>query len=270
MSHSQSAHIHPTAVVSPEAELAPDVQVGPYAVIEGAVKIGPGCLLRPHAHLIGPLTMGTGNQVYSGAVLGERPQHIKYADEPTRVEIGDYNIFREHVTVHRGTNHSWATVIGSHNFFMANSHVAHDCRIGSRCIMANGALLAGHCVLEDGAYLSGNSAVHQFARVGRLAMLSGCSISAKDVPPFAIQQGINCIVGVNVVGMHRAGMTHEQINAIRRAFHILFYEHKTLPVGMAQVEAEVGGVDAVQELLHFIRHSTRGITSMRERSREAA
>jgi UDP-N-acetylglucosamine acyltransferase len=270
MPFASSARIHPTAVISPDAKLAASVQVGPYTVIEGDVAIGPDCVIRPHVHLMGPLTMGRGNHVHTGAVLGERPQHLKYNDEPTSVEIGDYNVFREHVTVHRGTSHSWVTKIGSHNFLMAGCHIAHDCRVGDRCIFANGALLAGHCVVEDGAYMSGNSAIHQFARVGRLAMLSGCSISAKDIPPFAIMQGVNCIVGVNVVGMHRAGMSHEQVNAVRQAFHILFYEGKTLPIAMAQVDKELGRIDAIAELLAFIRGSTRGISSMRERGREAA
>ena len=216
--------IHPTAVISPEAELAADVEVGPYVCIEGRVRVGPGCILRPMVHLSGPLTMGTGNVVFTGAVLGERPQHLKYGGEPTGVEIGDFNIFREHVTVHRGTTHSWRTRIGSHNFFMVNSHVAHDCRIGNRCILANGALLAGHCALEDNVYLSGNCAIHQFVHVGRFALLSGCSTTTKDIPPFMIQHGRDNLSGVNVIGMRRAGMTSIQINGVRRAFRLLFRE----------------------------------------------
>src|SRR5579884_672521 len=167
MAIAQSARIHPTAVVSAEADLGEDVQVGPYVVIEGEVRIGAGCVLRPGAHLIGPLTMGCHNTVFSGAVLGEQPQHLRYAGEPTRLVIGDYNIIREHVTIHRGTTHSWETRIGNYNFLMAHSHIAHDCRIGNHCIITNGALLAGHCVLEDNVYLSGNCALHQFVRVGR-------------------------------------------------------------------------------------------------------
>jgi UDP-N-acetylglucosamine acyltransferase len=260
--------IHPTAIIAPEAELADDVVVGPYVIIEGPVKVGPACVLRPYVHLIGPLTMGQGNRCYSGCILGEQPQHLKYSGEPTRLEIGDHNIFREHVTVHRGTTHSWVTRIGSHNFFMAGSHVAHDAVVGNRCILANGALVAGHCLVEDGVFLSGNSAVHQFCRVGRLAMLSGCSISSKDMPPFAIQQGINCIVGVNVVAMHRAGMSHEQVNAVRRAYNILFQEGNTTTQALEQITKEVGQIDVVAELVHFIRGSTRGVTSMREHRRE--
>src|SRR5579883_867274 len=122
----QSARIHPTAVISAEAELGEEVQVGPYVVIEGEVHVGAGCVLRPGAHLIGPLTMGCHNSVFAGAVLGEQPQHLRYAGEQTRLVIGDHNIIREHVTIHRGTSHSWETRIGDHNFLMANSHVAHD------------------------------------------------------------------------------------------------------------------------------------------------
>jgi UDP-N-acetylglucosamine acyltransferase len=215
--------------------------------------------------------MGRGNHVYSGAVLGERPQHLKYNDEPTHLEIGDFNIIREHVTIHRGTTHSWATVIGNNNYLMAHCHVAHDCRIGNRCLLANGSLLAGHCIVEDNALLSGNCAIHQFARVGRLALLSGCSIAAKDVPPFALQQGINCIVGVNVVGMHRAGMSHADVTAVRRAYHILFYQQNAMPVALARVEKELGAIEPVAHLLHFIRTSTRGVNSARPRTnREAA
>jgi UDP-N-acetylglucosamine acyltransferase len=164
MSNAPSARIHPTAVIAPAAELADDVKVGPYAVIEGKVRIGPGCVVGPHVYLCGPLILGRGNVVHAGAVLGERPQHTRYQDEPTGLEIGDGNIIREHVTIHRGTTHSWTTRVGSHNFFMVNSHVAHDCQVGDHCILANGALLAGHCVLENQVYLSGNCAIHQFVR----------------------------------------------------------------------------------------------------------
>ena len=229
MANAQSGRIHPTSVISPDAELAEDVEIGPFVVIEGKVRIGPECVLRPGVHLFGPLSLGRHNLLYSGVVLGERPQHTKYNDEPTGLEIGDHNIFREHVTVHRATTFSWTTRIGSHNFFMANSHVAHDCTVGNHCILANGALVGGHCELHDGAYLSGNCAVHQFVRVGRLGMLSGCSGTTKDIPPFIIQQNIDSVVGVNVVGMRRAGIDHDQINAVRKAFRILFREGKVLP-----------------------------------------
>ena len=145
--------------------------------------------------------MGRDNIVYTGAVLGEQPQHLRYRGEPTSLEIGDGNTFREHVTVHRGTTHSMKTVIGNHNFLMAGAHVAHDCVIGNHCIFTNGCLVAGHCIVADNVILSGNSAVHQFCHVGRLSLLSGCSATTKDMPPFVIQQGIDCVSGLNLIGM---------------------------------------------------------------------
>lgn len=260
--------IHPTAVIDPAAELALDVQVGPYVVIEGSVRIGPGCVLRPYAHLCGPLTMGRGNRVYSGAVLGERPQHLKYNDESTRLEIGDENTFREHVTVHRGTTQSLLTRIGSNNYFMAHSHVAHDCQVGDGCMLANGALMGGHCILENNVFLSGNCALHQWVRVGRLALLSGVSAVTKDIPPFVVQQNINVAVGVNVVGMRRAGIATPRIDAVRRAFHIIYHEGLILPNALARVERELGSVAEVTEMVAFIRRSTRGICTVREHARQ--
>lgn len=254
-----SARVHPTAILAPEADIGEDVQVGPFVILEGEVRVGPGCVLRPGAHLIGPLTMGCQNTVFGGAVLGEQPQHLHYAGEPTRLVIGDHNVIREHVTIHRGTSHSWETRIGSHNFLMAHCHVAHDCRVGDHCIIANGALLAGHCVLENNVYLSGNCALHQFVRVGRLALLSGVSASTKDIPPFIIQQRMNCVVGVNVVGMRRAGISSASIDAVRRAFHILYRSHMLLPASLAHIERDLGQVPEVAEMLAFIRSSSRGI-----------
>ena len=270
MANAQSARIHPTAVIASEVELGEGVEVGPHVVIEGRVRVGPNCVLRPGVHLFGPLTLGSGNLLYSGVVLGERPQHSKYNGEATGLEIGDGNIFREHVTVHRATTSSWTTRIGSHNFFMANSHVAHDCQVGNRCILANGALVGGHCTLGDNVYLSGNCAVHQFVRIGRLALLSGCSATTKDIPPFLIQQDIDTVVGVNVVGMRRAGLTAVQINAVRQAFRLLFRERLVLPAALARIEQELNGIDVAEELVAFIRHGHRGINPMRDRRRGEA
>jgi UDP-N-acetylglucosamine acyltransferase len=270
MSQSQGPQIHPTAVVSAEAELADSVVVGAYAVIEGKVRIGPNCVIRPHAVLSGPLTMGQGNMVFSGAVLGERPQHLKYNGEPTSLEIGEHNVFREHASIHRGTTYSMVTRIGSHNYFMGNSHVGHDCLVGDRCILANGALVAGHCILEDSVYLSGNCAVHQFARVGRLALLSGCSATSKDIPPFIIQQGINIVAGINVVGMRRAGLKNDQINAVREAYRLLFRSGLALPAALARMEADMGRLDVIQEMIAFLRRCPKGINTVRGRQDDVA
>jgi UDP-N-acetylglucosamine acyltransferase len=214
--------------------------------------------------------MGCENQVFTGAVLGERPQHLKYQGEPTRLEIGDHNVFREGVTVHRGTTQAWKTVIGSHNYFMVNSHVAHDCTVGNHCIFANGALLGGHCWVGDSVILSGNCAVHQFSRVGRLALLSGCSVTTKDIPPFMMQQGINNVVGVNVVGMRRAGIPAGGINAVRQAFRILFTRGLVMPAALARIEQQLGTLPAIAELVSFIRQSPRGVNSKRDRHTSAA
>ncbi len=265
MSTAPNPRIHPTAVISPEAELGEDVQIGPYAVIEGRVRIGPGCIIRPHAHLCGRLTIGKRNIVFAGVVLGEEPQHLKYNQEPTSVEIGDENVFREHVTVHRGTSATGTTRIGHHNFFMANSHVAHDCEIGNHCIFANGAVIGGHCSIGDNVFLSGNSAVHQFCRIGRLAFLSGASATTKDMPPFVMQQRIDSVVGVNVVGMRRAGIPGAEIDAVRHAYHTIYREAHILPAALAIVEKEGGHIPAVAEMIAFIRQSKRGINPARDR-----
>jgi UDP-N-acetylglucosamine acyltransferase len=265
MSLPSSCRVHPTAVVSPDAQLGENVEVGALAIIEGRVIIGDDCIIRPGACLFGPMTLGCGNHVYTGAVLGECPQHQKYNGEPTTLEIGDWNIFREHVTVHRGTTYSMKTVIGNHNFLMANSHVAHDCIIGDRCVLANGALVAGHCILHDNVILSGNTAVHQFVRIGRLGMLSGCSATGKDIPPFVIQQGLDTVSGINIVGMKRAGMARDQINAVRAAFRMLFREGLVLPAATAKMERDLGEFDVIQEMLSFLRGCTKGINFMRNR-----
>ncbi len=270
MSRAGTARIHPTAVVSPDVILGDNVEIGAFALIDGSVTVGDNCVIRPGAYLYGPLTMGEGNTVHTGAILGDAPQHLKYKGERTSVNIGDNNIFRENVTIHRGTTHSFKTVIGDNNFLMVGAHVAHDCVIGNRCILTNGSMIAGHCVLEDNVIISGNAAVHQFVRVGRLALLSGLSGSTKDIPPFIIQQGIDTTSGVNVIGMRRAGMSHDQINAIKDAFRILYREGLPLPAAIAKLEHRIGGSDVVREMINFLQGSHKGVCPMRSRFREEA
>jgi UDP-N-acetylglucosamine acyltransferase len=266
MPRPDAPRIHPTAVVSAEAQLAEDVTVGPYAVIDGPVTLGPGCTVGAHAHLIGPLTMGRGNKVHSGCVLGDDPQHIGYRGEVTRLEIGDFNIFREHTVIHRGMPvaagmpGTGVTVIGNHNYFMSNSHVAHDCRIGNHCVLASGALVGGHAEIHDQAMLSGNTAVHQFCRVGRLALLGGTSAISQDLPPFWVVQGaVNVVIGVNVIGMRRAGMASEEIQAVRTAFKLINRSGLTIPQAVDRVEADFGRLPAIQLLVDFIRSARRGV-----------
>ncbi len=170
------------------------------------------------------------------------------------------------MTVHRGTTASWTTRIGNNNFFMVNSHVGHDCVVGNNCLLANGSMLGGHAVLEDNVYLSGNATVHQFVRIGRLALLGGLSGSSKDIPPFIIQQNINQVMGVNVIGMRRAGLGTDSIDAVRKAFHIIFRQNHVLPHALHLVEQQLGEVPEVKELIHFIHNSQRGINGYCERS----
>lgn len=266
MAIASSAKIHSSAILDGDIELGDDVVVGPHAVLEGNIRLGAGCVIRPGACLYGHLTMGEGNVVHSGAVLGDAPQHLKYNNEPTRVEIGNKNVFREHVTVHRGTTHSMVTKIGDGNFFMAASHIAHDCVVGNRCILANGSMVGGHCVLEDSVFLSGNVAVHQFVRIGRLAFIGGNSNTTKDVPPFVMQCGHNNVVGINVVGLRRAGVKHNQIHSIRHAFRLMFREGLLLSVAMEQMQRSMGEVDVIQEMLTFLRGCSKGINSFRGRN----
>lgn len=257
-----SPMIHPTAVISDEADLAADVQIGPFCVIEGPVHIGPGCVLRPHVHLIGPMTIGPNNHFWTGCVLGGPPQHLGYKGEPTGLEIGSGNIFRETVTVHRGMplgSGKGVTRVGDNNLFMAGSHVAHDCVVGNNNLFANAALIGGHVEVADRVLLSGNSAVHQFCRVGRLALLSGASASSKDIPPFWIMQDVNQVCGVNIIGMRRAGIPNEEIQAVRKAFRLIYLERLPITAALDKLDREMGRLPAIRELVDFIRSSKRGI-----------
>jgi UDP-N-acetylglucosamine acyltransferase len=260
--------IHPTALIDPDAILADDVEVGPYAVIDGPVEVGPGCVIEAHACLSGPLRMGRDNHVGHGAVLGKSPQHRGYQGEPTSLWIGDANVFREFVTVHRGTVQGHGvTWIGDRNMFMIGCHLGHDVRVGTGCTVVNNALVAGHVTLEDGCILSGHTAVQQRVRIGRLAMLGGMGASSKDIPPFVLQQGLNCVTGLNVVGLRRAGFSPEVIDSLRLAFRIFYCEGKARNGALDQIEAELGIIPEVAEFVGFVRQSTLGINPARSRRR---
>lgn len=262
--------IHPTAVIGPEVELAPDVTVGPYAILEGPVRVGPGCVIEGHACLCGPIEMGRDNFVGHGAVLGKSPQSKAYRGEPTRLIIGDGNTFREYVTVHRGTlEGGGVTRIGDGNLMMIGSHLGHDVQVGDRCTIVNCALVAGHVELFDGCILSGHTALQQRVRVGRLAMLGGMGASSKDIPPFVLQQGYNCVTGLNVVGMRRARLTPQVIDALRQAFRILYKEGRALSAALDRIEADFGTIAEVREFTEFIRESKLGINPAREVDRKS-
>jgi UDP-N-acetylglucosamine acyltransferase len=254
------AQIHPTAIVSSNAVLADDVIVGPFAVIDGPAILGRGCVVRASAHIIGRVTLGEGNDIGSGCVIGERPQHRGYNGEDTAVVIGNDNIFREHVTIHRGMpDATGVTRIGSHNYFMASSHVAHDCVVGDHTTFANSAMIAGHVTVEDRVFLSGNSAVHQHCRVGKLALLSGVSAASQDIPPFWMIRGVNIVVGVNVIGMRRSGIPTAEIQAVRAAFKLLYHERRPVTDAVARMEKQYSHIAAVMDVVQFIRASKRGV-----------
>ena len=250
--------IHPTAIIHPKAKLDATVQVGPFAVIDAGVELGADCVVGPHVYLTGLTTIGTGNRFHAGCVIGDAPQDLKYKDEPTRLRIGDNNVFREHVTVHRSTKTDAETVIGSHNFFMANSHVAHNCAVGDHVILANGALLGGHAVVQDRAFISGNCLVHQFTRVGTLALMQGGAAISKDLPPFTIAQRENEICGLNVVGLRRAGFTAEHRLELKRLYHLLFRGGKNLREALAEAQKNFSSAPA-KVLLDFIAEAKRGV-----------
>jgi UDP-N-acetylglucosamine acyltransferase len=261
--------IHPTAVIGPDVELAADVQVGAFAVIEGPARIGPGCVIESHACLSGPLTMGANNFVGHGAVLGKSPQSRTYRGEPTHLRIGDGNIFREYVTVHRGTVEGGGeTWIGDENLMMIGAHLGHDARMGNRCTLVNNALVAGHVQLGDGCILSGHTALQQRVRVGRLAMLGGMGASSKDIPPFVLQQGYNSVTGLNVIGMRRAGFSPAAIDAMRTAYRILYKEGRTRKAAIERIDSDLGEFPEVREFLDFIRTTTLGINPARDSDRQ--
>lgn len=256
--------IHPTAVISDEADLAPDVRVGPFSIIEGPVTLGPGCEVEGHGCLTGPLIMGRDNFIGHGAILGKAPQHRGCKGDGTSLLVGNNNVFREFVTIHRGTlEGGGVTRIGDRNYFMVNSHLGHDVTVGNGVTVVNGAMCGGHVKLQDNCILSGCAAIQQRARVGRLAMVGALGTSSKDVPPFVLQQGYNCVSGLNVVGLRRAGFSQQAIIGLRESYRILYKEGRARVQALDRIEADFGEIAEVAEFVQFIRESTIGINPAR-------
>jgi UDP-N-acetylglucosamine acyltransferase len=251
--------IHPTAIIDPKAEIDSEVEIGPYVVIEGAVKIKRGTRVMAHAYLTGWTEIGADNEIHPGVVLGDAPQDKAYKGQETYLRIGNRNIFREYVQVHRGTAAGSATVIGSDNFLMATSHVGHNCKLGDNVILANGALLGGYVEVGSNVFISGNCVVHQFVRIGDYALMRGLSGTSRDVPPFAIIDWQHTVRGVNVVGLKRAGFDDKRIRAIRAAFRILFRKGRNLALAVKEVEASGTANTDVLAVLEFIKTSKRGV-----------
>jgi UDP-N-acetylglucosamine acyltransferase len=249
------------AVVSPQAQLASDVQVGPFTVIGPQVEIGAGTWIGPHAVINGPTRIGRDNKVFQFASLGDAPQDKKYKGEPTRLEIGDRNVFRESCTVNRGTTHDQGvTRIGDDNLFMAYSHVAHDCQLGSKIVMSNVATLGGHVEVGDWVILGGLSAVHQFTKVGAHCFIANNAAVTRDVPPYVMAVGQPAVPhSVNSEGLKRRGFTPEQILNIRRAYRLLYRSGLKLKDAMQQLEQAAQSQPELKPFVDFIKRSSRSI-----------
>ena len=267
-----SAEVDPTARVSPGADLAPGVRVGPYCIVGPEVRLGRGTVLDSHVVMDGDTRIGERNRFYAFSSIGFAPQDLKYHGEPSRLEIGDRNTFREFVTVHRGTAGGGnLTSIGSDNLFMTEVHVAHDCRVGSHTIFANAATLAGHVEVQDWASIGAFSGVHQFCRVGTHAFMGGFTVATKDVLPYSKTVGNRArIYGLNTVGLTRRGFTREQIAAIREAYRVLLQSRLIASEATARLEADGPRSPEVRILIEFIRSSPRGVILKRRRPRSEA
>jgi UDP-N-acetylglucosamine acyltransferase len=257
------AGIDPRAVVSKSARIGAGARIGAYAIVGDDVELGEDCTVHPHAVVHGPSRLGRGNALHPFCSVGGDPQDLKYAGEPTLLEAGDGNIFREGVTVSRGTvQGGGVTRLGSDNLFMAGAHVAHDCIVGSRTIFANGATLAGHVTVEDFATVGAFSPVHQFCRIGRYAYIGACTVITQDVPPFSrvvTERETHCY-GVNSIGLSRHGFSRERLDAIERAYRLLLRSKLNTSQAVEQMRADLDGSADVAELIAFIESAERGLT----------
>ena len=255
--------IHPTAIVSPLATLGRNVRIGPYCIVGANVEIGDDCVLHSHVVLEGHSKFGKGNEFFPFAVIGGKSQDLKYQGEPTYLEVGDQNVFRENCTVHRGTHESLPTRIGSNNLLLCYSHVAHDCQLGSHIILSNTVGLAGHITVEDYAIVSGVAAVHQFCQIGKHSIVGGLSKVTQDVPPFMVVDGNPASTrGINMVGLQRRGFSEEDIRAIKSAYKKLFLKKEgNIADAISSLKAtHAADTPQVRHLIEFIERSQRGVT----------
>lgn len=251
--------IHPTAVVSPRARLPRAGSIGPFAVVEADVELGEGTRVAAQVVVRAGVRVGRDCRVSSGAVLGEEPQDRSFKGEPSRVVIGDRNILREHVTIHRSVQPGGATSLGDDNLLMAGVHVGHDARVGSHVTLANNVLLGGYVVIEDCVTLGGGAVVHQYCRVGKLAMVGGNVRVIQDVPPFLLAADFDVAAkGVNLVGLKRFGLSAKKISALKKAYLLLYRSKLPLARALERIEKEIGTEEALQ-FVRFIRESERGI-----------
>ncbi|HWY39369.1 MAG TPA: acyl-ACP--UDP-N-acetylglucosamine O-acyltransferase [Chthoniobacterales bacterium] len=252
--------IHPTAIVDPKSELGTGTVVGPYCVIGSNVVVGENCWLQHHVTLQGPMRAGAANKFYAYCSIGQQTQDLKYAGEPTYLEIGDENTFREFVTVNRSTKSDGLTRIGSRGNFLAYSHIGHDCAVGNEVVFSNNGTLAGHVQVDDNAVMGGLTAVHQFCRVGRFAITGGCSKIVQDVPPFMIADGNPAeIRGVNLIGLERKNFPTDQVKAIKEAFRLIYRSKYNTAQALEAIRKELPQSDEICEIVEFIEKSERGI-----------
>lgn len=257
--------IHDTAIVSPQAEIGNEVEVGPYAVIDAGVVINDRCKIGPRVTLLGHTKIGAGTVIHTGAVIGDEPQDYHYEGERSYTEIGRNCTIREYVTVHRGAQKETATVVGDNVMLMGLSHIGHNAVIGENVILANGVLIAGHVEIGARAFLSGNVMVHQFTRVGRLAMVGGGCRVRQDLPPFLMYQ-LELLHGVNTVGLKRAGICVEARKALKQAYRIVFRKNLKRAEALRRIRHEFADYPEVEELAEFIENTDRGIVQAREKA----
>ena len=254
---------HPTAYVSPQAEIGADVEIGPFCIVEPDVKIASGCRLLSHVSIKSGTVLGSENEVGEGTVLGGLAQHNGSPTEPGSLVIGSRNVFREHVTVHRAMHAGKETTIGDGCLLMVGSHVAHDCRIGNQVILTTGVMLGGHVEVGDRACLGGNAAVHQFCRIGRLAMVGGCTKVVQDVPPFVLTDGAGAlIVGLNRVGLRRAGFDRDEILQLKAAYRLIYRQGLTFEAMVAALQQRFPN-GAASEFATFFQSGERGFVQER-------
>jgi len=253
--------IHPTAIVDPKAEIDPSVDIGPFCILKDGVKIRKGTKLLSHVIVEGSTEIGEHCRIHPYTSIGFPPQDLKYKGEKTKLVIGNNNTIREYVSIHRASvGGDGITMVGNNNFLMAYVHIAHDCNIGNNVVMANAATLAGHVMIEDNTVIGGMVAIHQYTRIGRYAMVGGFSGIGQDIPPFMIASGARAkLYGPNTIGLKRHGLSDTTINAIKKAYKILFREKRTMKDAIKKVQDEMAGIEEVAHLINFIEKNKRGI-----------
>ena len=259
MSLSQ-VNIHPTAIVDPKAKLGEGVSIGPYSIIDGDVSIGAYTAIGAHCLVTGHTTMGQRNRVFAGAIIGSEPQDVKYKGETCYLEMGDDNYIREYVTINPGTGEGSKTIIGNDNWFMIQTHVGHNCVLGSHIKLANLATLGGHVQIEDYATVGGVTPVHQFVRIGRYAMIGGGFRAVQDIVPYMIAGDEPLrIYGVNLIGLERNNILKDTIEILKKAHKVIFRNNFTLKEAIQVLSTDFPQTEEVKHLCKFLSTSTRGI-----------